>query len=1031
MPTRLLFSFLSVFLVCTLANCVLYAAEGDVDPFFLTGPGFGFSSDDPVYDMAVQADGKVVAVGYFLNAVGAGSRRLVRLNVDGSVDTTFRAGTGGDNTIDCVRIQPDGKILLGGFFLTFNRVTVNRLVRLNQDGSIDSSFDTNGGASGPVLAIDVQQDGKILVGGNFATFGGTAANKIVRLNTDGSVDQSFLGTSDIIGIGAIHEIVVQDDGKVLIGGDFGMSDNDFGIARLLGNGSWDTGFSATVGGFEGVRSIKIAGSRIFIGGGFNTVNAAPRIGYAGLSFTGALDGTFAVTGNVPVTRLAVQADGKIIITSKTFGTNNIRRVDSSGGTDPTFTANEPEPIHAVAVQSDGKVIIGGRFGVLAGVGGARPTGVVRLNSTGTRDPSFVIKSGAPNDGVFEYAVQPDGKVLVLGQYTLLGNLPRTRFGRLNSDGTVDDLFVPAVNDHTAFGVQPDGKIIVAGYRFGMTGTFPIRRLNSDGTIDPGFVAESTTDTSSENNRNIEDVAIQSDGKILVAGNFIAINGVPKKGIVRLLSNGAIDSTFNPSVITPGMEFVIVERVIVQPDGKIWIAGSFRDNPSRVIAVFRLTSEGAPETFTQISSPVGGDNIFFQLVQQFDGKILIAGNFSGVHSFQTRWVGRINYDGTPDTTFAAPVVTGGVNPGAITAIAPLRSGRVLVGGGFSTIGGVTKTGLARLHADGTVDTSYTIDVSGGTNSSNVDHFELQPDGNILVSGNFKLIGGDTHELFARLLNSPQRSTLFDFDGDGKTDVGIFRPNVAEWWINRSSDGNAFATQFGVTTDKIVPADYTGDGKGDIAIWRPASGEWFVLRSEDFSFYSFPFGMTGDTPVPGDYDSDGEFDAAVFRPSTGTWFIRRSSDGGATVLGFGTNGDLPVPGDYDGDNKTDIAIFRPSAGQWWLNRSTDGVIAVQFGNANDKAVQGDYTGDGKSDVAFWRPSTGEWYVLRSENFSFFAFPFGTLGDTPAPGDYDGDGRHDATVFRPASSTWYSSRSTAGMLIVPFGTTGDLPIPSAFVP
>jgi hypothetical protein len=278
--------------------------------------------------------------------------------------------------------------------------------------------------------------------------------------------------------------------------------------------------------------------------------------------------------------------------------------------------------------------------------------------------------------------------------------------------------------------------------------------------------------------------------------------------------------------------------------------------------------------------------------------------------------------------------------------------------------------------------------------------------------------------------PRRSP-FDFDGDGKTDIGIFRPSVAEWWINRSSTGVTFATQFGASTDLITPGDFTGDGKTDIAFWRPSTGEWYILRSEDLSFFAFPFGTTGDIPAPADFDNDGKADPTIFRPSNATWFIQRSSDNGTTIQQFGANGDHPVAADYDGDGRADLAIYRPSLGQWWLNRSTAGVIAMTFGNSTDKAVQGDYTGDGKADVAFWRPSTGEWYILRSENMSFYSVPFGAATDIPAPGDYDGDSKFDTTVFRPSQATWFIQRSTAGTLIQQFGSTGDRPIPNAFVP
>ena len=280
-----------------------------------------------------------------------------------------------------------------------------------------------------------------------------------------------------------------------------------------------------------------------------------------------------------------------------------------------------------------------------------------------------------------------------------------------------------------------------------------------------------------------------------------------------------------------------------------------------------------------------------------------------------------------------------------------------------------------------------------------------------------------------------ATPFDFDGDGKADLSIFRPNGAtgsEWWYQKSSDGGNYATQFGSPTDKLVAADYTGDGKADIAFWRPSTGEWFILRSEDSTFYAFPFGATGDVPVPADFDGDGKADAAVFRPSTSTWYIQNSG-GGTTIGQFGAAGDQPVTGDFDGDGKADIAVFRPNGAtgaEWWIQRSTAGLFVTQFGSATDNAVPGDYTGDGKTDVAIWRPSTGEWFVLRSEDSSYYSFPYGTAGDVPVPGDYDGDGKTDAAIFRPSNSTWYVLGSTSGTVIQQFGSTGDLPVPNEFV-
>jgi len=290
--------------------------------------------------------------------------------------------------------------------------------------------------------------------------------------------------------------------------------------------------------------------------------------------------------------------------------------------------------------------------------------------------------------------------------------------------------------------------------------------------------------------------------------------------------------------------------------------------------------------------------------------------------------------------------------------------------------------------------------------------------------FALVGYNFNEQ-----NTVVRSPA-DFDGDGKTDVSIFRPSAGEWWYSKSSNGGNAALQFGTSTDKLTPADFTGDGKTDIAFWRPSTGFWFILRSEDNSFLSFPFGTTGDIPVVGDFDGDGRADPTIFRPSDSTWYTSLSA-GGTSIRQFGITGDVPVVGDYNGDGLSDTAIYRPSSGEWWISRSGSTVIAFQFGNSADKPVQGDYTGDGRTDSAIYRPSTGVWFVLRSEDSSFFSVPFGAVGDVPSPGDYDGDGKFDFGIFRPSNSTWFIQRTTAGTQIQTFGTTGDISVPNAFVP
>jgi hypothetical protein len=256
---------------------------------------------------------------------------------------------------------------------------------------------------------------------------------------------------------------------------------------------------------------------------------------------------------------------------------------------------------------------------------------------------------------------------------------------------------------------------------------------------------------------------------------------------------------------------------------------------------------------------------------------------------------------------------------------------------------------------------------------------------------------------------------DYDGDGKTDIDLYRPSTGNWYIKQSGANytTALIQSFGAATDVPVSGDYDGDGKADFALYRPSTGTWYVLKSStNFTTALIQaWGLSTDVPVPADYDGDGKTDLGLFRPSTGTWYVLLSSNNYSTFIiqAWGLGTDIPVPGDYDGDGKTDLGVFRPSSGTWYVLKSSTNFTSAliqTWGLGTDIAVPGDYDGDGKMDPAVYRPSTGVWYLLQSStNYTTFVSQSWGLGtDFPVPGDYDGDGKTDLGLYRPSTGNWY---------------------------
>lgn len=356
----------------------------------------------------------------------------------GSNDASFNTGTGFNNYVFSTSIQSDDKIITGGNFTTLNSISRNRIARLNADGSPDGTFDPGSGFNNLVLPTSIQTDGKIIVGGNFTSYNGTSITRIARLNPDGSIDATFNPGTGFNAI--VYSITIQADGKILVGGDF----SDFNgtainrIARLNPDGSLDGTFSPGTGFDNTVWSIRVQGDgKIIAGGSYNNYNGISKNYISRLNSNGSLDATFNPgTGfNGPVYSVNIQANGKIIALGQfdTFNSNTTNRIallNSDGSLDATFNSGTGfnNITWSSNVEADGKIIIGGQF---TSFNGNTRNGIVRLNADGSLDPSFNPGTGF-NNIAYTTNIQSNGKIIVGGSFTSFNGTPRNRIARLLS-----------------------------------------------------------------------------------------------------------------------------------------------------------------------------------------------------------------------------------------------------------------------------------------------------------------------------------------------------------------------------------------------------------------------------------------------------------------------------------------------------------------------------------------------------------------------------------------------------------------------
>ena len=995
------------------APAFIARAAGEVDPAFSPAAYGGLTEQGSVNVIKLQPDGKILIGGQFTEVHGFSASGLARLNADGTVDTTFNPPdfyslTQGSSpifggNIFAIALQPDGKILVGGDIQGAGTDARRGVRRLNPDGSVDATFfiPPQNFTRPMVHDIKLLADGKILIGGSF-NFSGFSSTNLARLNADGTSDNTFV----VSGAPVIRDLEIQPDGKIVAGGSNGSTTSPLPrVYRYNSDGTADSSFTATDAGAGGIETVELqADGKIVVAGSYVVLGAATQGRVSRLNTNGTIDASFNPGGagaDGVVNDLAIRPDGKIVIGggfSSFNGTpiQRIARLNTDGTLDGAFANSGTitnTSVSDIELYPDNRI--------LAGVGTSSLIDpMLRFSADGVFDPSFVVKTSR-GGLVNKILQQPDGKVLVAGEFRWANGQERRSIARFNADGTLDTSFVPYFNSLSfiplvyGMALQPDGKIVVGTWH-GVV----LQRLNADGSQDMSFNAGMPSSS------QVYDVAVQSDGKVIAVGNMM---GFALLRLARFNTDGTRDVAFNPP--QPGG---IVFSVHLQTDGKILVGGIFSqisDIANRNGIARYTTSGGLDGTFV----PPGGTNAVVRDIDvQPDGKILQVG--AGAPR-------RLNTDGTLDV--ASPAA---VNSEAI-AVRVQPDGTILVGGGFSLVGTTPRNGLALFNSNLTLNTSFTTFPNRAVND-----IHLQPDGKVLIAGLFTKVNGLARTRIARLLNATAtQPTQFDYDGDRKADISVFRASENRWYIFRSSDSGVTQTVFAIAGDIPVPADYDGDNKTDVGIYRPSSGAWWYLSSINGAQINVNWGgEAGDVPRPGDFDGDGKADFIIFRPTNNFWYRISSGNGAVSNILFGAAGDKPVLGDFDGDGSVDPAIFRPSTGDWWYRSSlTHNQLAVRWGISTDIPAPADFDGDGRTDFAVYRPSTGVWYVINSSNGSFLIGPFGTPEDKPVPADYDGDGKAELAVFRPSTGIWYQLRTNGGFFAMQFGVSTDTPTPNAFVP
>jgi uncharacterized delta-60 repeat protein len=695
------------------------SVDSSYDPSGALGPGFG-----SVAALLPLADGVVLVGGALRQSEGAARNGLLRLNGDGSVDAAFDARLNDGAEVQALALQADGRILIGGLFENVGDLARRNIARLNADGGVDAGFDPKFGQGQPVLALGVQPDGRVLIGGAGLVFDNFYRAGVARLYPDGVVDRAFT-----VGAQTTRGILLGADRTAVIFGTFdGVWDSNVGLARrgiarffLENSGLSGVMFQNDVQSADEAAqgSVGLLVQRLGDAGQPITVEVATSGGdaTAGVDYR-ILDGSLTLGPLEGEKNLLIQVidDGvvdageraEIRITSATGGALlgfrdrtwlEIRDNEIAAVVDRSF--NPPQAlwqnIQTAVVLPDGRTVLSAWMP-------NGPPQIFRLNADGSLDATFrkvVTQDGA----VRSMAVDAQGRIVIAGDFYAINDvqLPASGLARLGVDGSIDSSFRPPTDlgcCEFSLAIEPDGQILVLTCN-------SLIRLNPDGAKDASFVAQVP------DNVCAQALALQADGRIVVG---FPDSGNPQQSLLlRFMPDGALDRDFHTPVFeVRGDCCPVVSALLVQPDRKLVVAGRFShaDGLPRG-SVVRLNNDGTVDV----------------------GFVTDSG---------ARWD---NGDGTPG------------QPANVQRLAIDAASRALVSGYFAFMNGVRRDGLARLNADGTLDASFGPTIFGGEWWRAPQRSPVAlPDGNVLIYGSFASVNGIARNGMARLYGDSSRTSL---------------------------------------------------------------------------------------------------------------------------------------------------------------------------------------------------------------------------------------------------------------------------------